>query len=88
MISNEIAAIRNKTGIENSLRGYLQKAAKESSGTLFSASEQTDELIKVSHLIEGLQKEVYNKSTQHWFEYMIMKAAFWPISWSRMIKPG
>jgi DNA helicase II / ATP-dependent DNA helicase PcrA len=71
VICNEIAATRNKTGIENTLRGYLQKSSEQSNGTLFSASEQTDELVKVSRLIENLQKDVHNKSTQHWFESMI-----------------
>jgi len=71
VICNEIAALRNKTGGEDTLRHYLQKSSEQSNGTLFSANEQTDELIKVSKLIEGLQKEIHNKSTQHWFEFMI-----------------
>ena len=70
-ICNEIAEERNKKKEDASLRGYLQKLTAVSNGTLFSANEQTEELIKVSKLIESLQKEMYNKSTQHWFEYMI-----------------
>jgi DNA helicase II / ATP-dependent DNA helicase PcrA len=70
-VSNEIAEGRNKKMEDATLRGYLQKLTTGSNGTLFSASEQTDELIKAGKLIETLQKEVYNKSTQHWFEYMI-----------------
>ena len=71
VICNEIAASRNKTGEENTLRGRLVKTAADNNGTLFSNNEQTDELVKASKLIENLQKEVYNKSTQHWFEYLI-----------------
>jgi DNA helicase II / ATP-dependent DNA helicase PcrA len=71
VISNEIASGRNKKREESSLRGYLQKMVVETSGALFAADEQTDFLIKVSRLLDNLQKEVYNKSTQHWFEYLI-----------------
>ncbi len=70
-ICNEIAGVRNKTGPENTIRGWLQRTSKETRGTLFSSDEQTDELIKVNNLIESLQKEVYNRSAQHWFEYMV-----------------
>ncbi|MEO7393608.1 MAG: 3'-5' exonuclease, partial [Chitinophagaceae bacterium] len=70
-ISNEIAGSRNKKKEDGTLRGYLQKLTTGSNGTLFSTNEQTDELVKASKLIESLQKEVYNKSIQHWFEYMI-----------------
>lgn len=70
-ISNEIAGSRNKKKEDATLRGYLQKLTTSSNGTLFSTNEQTDELVKASKLIESLQKEVYNKSIQHWFEYMI-----------------
>lgn len=70
-ISNELASARNKPVEETSFRGYLKKTAAETSGTLFAANEETEEIIRISKLIEGLQKEVFNKSTQHWFEYMI-----------------
>ncbi len=70
-ICNEAAAGKSKTREETSLRGYLKKTAAVSAKTLFSASEETDELIRVNNLIENLQKEVFNKSTQHWFEYMV-----------------
>jgi DNA helicase II / ATP-dependent DNA helicase PcrA len=70
-ICNEIAEGRNKKKEYNTLRGYLQKLTAAANGTLFAASEETDELIKVSKIIESLQKEVYNKSTQHWVEYLI-----------------
>jgi DNA helicase-2/ATP-dependent DNA helicase PcrA len=70
-ICNEIAGNRNKKNEESSLRGYLQKMAGTSVGTLFSADEQTDELIRTGKLLESLQKEVYNKSIQHWFVYMV-----------------
>ena len=71
VICNEVAAGNSKKGQENTLRSYLQKLITEKSGTLFSSDDQTDELIKVGNMVENLQKEVYNKSTQHWFEYMI-----------------
>ena len=71
VICNEVAAAKNKNGKEITLRSYLQQLTEEASGKLFSSDDQTDELIKVSRLTENLQKEVYNKSTQHWFEYMI-----------------
>jgi DNA helicase-2/ATP-dependent DNA helicase PcrA len=70
-ICNEVASGRNKARETTSIRGYLQKLATEANGTLFSNSEETDELIRMARLLENLQKEVYNKSTQHWFEYMI-----------------
>jgi DNA helicase II / ATP-dependent DNA helicase PcrA len=70
-ISNELASARNKPVQETSFRGYLKKTAAETSGTLFAGTEETEEIIRISKLIENLQKEVFNKSTQHWFEYMI-----------------
>jgi len=70
-ISNEIAETKNRKNQDEYLRSYLQKLAAAAGNTLFAADEQTAELIKVSRLIEALQKEVFNKSTQHWFEYMI-----------------
>lgn len=75
LISNEIANVKNKKLEDATLRGYLQKLAADSGGTLFSSSEQTDELIKVNNLVENLQKEVFNRSTQHWFEYMINESS-------------
>ncbi|MEO8403829.1 MAG: ATP-dependent DNA helicase [Chitinophagaceae bacterium] len=73
-ISHELASGRNKPTEENTFRGYLQKLTAKTTGTLFAADEQTDRLIKAGNLIENLQKAVYNKSTQHWFEYMINEA--------------
>ena len=70
-ISNELASARNKSVEEKSFRGYLRKTTAETNGTLFAANEETEELIRISKLIESLQKEVFNKSTQHWFEYLI-----------------
>jgi DNA helicase II / ATP-dependent DNA helicase PcrA len=70
-ISNEIASSRNKTNEEIKFRGYLKKIATDANGTLFAGNDETEEIIRIHHLIENLQKEVYNKSTQHWFEFMI-----------------
>ncbi len=70
-ISNELASLRGKPEIETAFRGYLNKLKEETNGTLFAANEESADLINVGTLIENLQKEVYNKSTQHWFEYMI-----------------
>jgi len=73
-ICNEITESRNKNKEEATLRGYLQKLKPAGNGTLFSKDTETDELIKVSRLLENLQKEVYNKSVQHWFEYLVNEA--------------
>jgi DNA helicase-2/ATP-dependent DNA helicase PcrA len=70
-ICNEIAESRNKNKEEATLRGYLQKLKPDGNGTLFSQDTETDELINVSRLLENLQKEVFNKSVQHWFEYLV-----------------
>lgn len=70
-ISNTIASFRGKSKTENSYREYLNKLKDENSGTLFASDEGITELIRVSSLLESLLKEVYNKSTLQWFEYMI-----------------
>jgi DNA helicase-2/ATP-dependent DNA helicase PcrA len=70
-ISNTIASFRGRSKTENSYREYLDKLKAENSGTLFASDENIAELIRVSSLLESLLKEVYNKSTLQWFEYMI-----------------
>lgn len=70
-ICNEVAETKNKKNKDSTLRGYLQKLNTTNNGTLFSKNPETDELLKISQLLETLQKEVYNKSVQHWFEYMV-----------------
>lgn len=70
-VCNEIAETKNKKQEEATLRGYLQKLQGGSNGTLFASDEQTEAMIRTGKLLESLQKEVYNKSTQHWFEYMV-----------------
>ncbi|MGB3005302.1 MAG: ATP-dependent DNA helicase, partial [Chitinophagaceae bacterium] len=70
-ICNEVAEIRGNASEKNTLRGYLKKISATNNQTLFSENIQTAALTKASLLIENLQAEVYNKSTQHWFEYMI-----------------
>jgi DNA helicase-2/ATP-dependent DNA helicase PcrA len=71
VVSNEIADTKNKKNEEASLRGYLQKLQGGNNGTLFVGDEQTLALLKTGKLLESLQKEVFNKSTQHWFEHLI-----------------
>jgi len=73
-ICNEIAEKRNKTLEEGTIRGYLQNLNPATNGTLFSPDSDTDELYRVSRVLENLQKEVYNKSIQHWFEYLVNEA--------------
>jgi DNA helicase II / ATP-dependent DNA helicase PcrA len=70
-ISSQLATIRSKVHEEKTFRGYLNQLKKENSGTLFSGDEEAAALINVINVLENLQKEVYNKSTQHWFEYLI-----------------
>lgn len=70
-ISNELASLRGKPHPETTFRGYLDRLRTETNGTLFAADEQTTELIRVGTLIENLQKELYNKNIQQWFEYLI-----------------
>lgn len=57
------------------MRGYLKKLSATNNQTLFSENKQEAALIKAGLLIENLQTEVYNKSTQHWFEYMINESS-------------
>lgn len=71
VICNEIADIKNKTKENATLRGYLQPLKGGQNGTLFAADEQTEALQKTGALIENLQTEMYSRSAQHWFEYMI-----------------
>jgi DNA helicase-2/ATP-dependent DNA helicase PcrA len=70
-VCNEIAESKNKNKEAATLRGYLQMLKPAVNGTLFSQNTETDELIKAGRLLESLQKEVFNKSVQHWFEYMV-----------------
>ena len=72
-ICNEIAGNRKKDAAD-SLRSYLQQLTNSSNGTLFANDEQTAELVKVFTLLESLQKEVYNKPIQQWFEQLINEA--------------
>lgn len=74
VMSNETAASKSKSTNESTLRGYINKAAAESAGTLFAGNEETQEIIRISNLLENLQKQVYNKTTQQWFEYLINEA--------------
>jgi DNA helicase-2/ATP-dependent DNA helicase PcrA len=67
-ICNEIGNKSNETG---TLREYLLKLQPAQPATLFEKDEQTEELIKLSKVLEGLQKDVYNKTLQHWFEELI-----------------
>ncbi|KAI9449336.1 UvrD/REP helicase [Russula earlei] len=70
-VCTEIAESRNRKKEENSLRSYLLQLTKTQAGTLFQQDEQVAALIRVSALLESLQKEVYNKTVQHWFEQLI-----------------
>ncbi|HEY6062818.1 MAG TPA: ATP-dependent helicase, partial [Chitinophagaceae bacterium] len=70
-IANEVATNRNKKSDTDSIRGYLLQLAKKEAGTLFSQEEEINELIRVSTLLETLQKDVYNRSVPDWFEFMI-----------------
>jgi len=73
-ICNEIADNQKKKNGPDSLRSYLYQLASSNSGTLFAKDEQTNELIKIFTLLENLQKDVYNKSLQQWFEQLINEA--------------
>jgi DNA helicase-2/ATP-dependent DNA helicase PcrA len=70
-ISNEVADNRNKKREPDSIREYLLQLVKKEAGTLFSQDEETNELMRVINLLETLQKEVYNKSVPHWFEFLV-----------------
>jgi len=73
-ICNEIADNRkNKTGI-GSLRSYLQQLRSSNSETLFAKDEQTSELIRIFNLLEDLQKQMFNKPVQQWFEQLVNEA--------------
>lgn len=71
-ICNEIAGKRK--GQPTTLREFLLQLQQSQKDTLFAGNEETAELIKVSKLLETLQKEVYNKSLQQWFELFINEA--------------
>jgi DNA helicase-2/ATP-dependent DNA helicase PcrA len=73
-ICNEVADKRYKENGVKSIREYLLELSKQESGTLFSQNEETDILIRVSNFLENLQKEVFNKSVSHWFEYLIIES--------------
>jgi DNA helicase II / ATP-dependent DNA helicase PcrA len=70
-IANEVATNRNKKSEAGSIREYLLQLTKKEAGTLFSQDEEINTLIRVSNLLETLQKDVYNRSVPHWFEFMI-----------------
>ncbi|HLF45570.1 MAG TPA: ATP-dependent DNA helicase, partial [Chitinophagaceae bacterium] len=72
-ICNETAGNRKKD-FADSLRGYLNQLSESNKSTLFSNDEQTGELVKVFTVLESLQKEVYNKPIQQWFELLINEA--------------
>lgn len=71
-ICNEISG--NRTSGPKTLREFLFHIQQSQNGTLFARDEETTELIKVSKLLESLQKEVYNKPIQQWFEQLINEA--------------
>lgn len=73
-ICNEVAGNGNKKNGPQTLREYLRQLQPAKQGDLFSADEQRAELIKISRLLEQLQKEVYNKPIQQWFEMLINEA--------------
>ena len=73
-ICNEVAANSNKKTGPATLREYLLQLQPAQQGTLFSNDEQTAELMRVSKLLEQLQKEVFNKTIQQWFEMLINEA--------------
>lgn len=70
-ICNEIAGSNNKNKKSATLREHLLQLQQSQNGTLFANNEQSSELIKVSKALESLLKEVFNKTTQHWFEQLI-----------------
>lgn len=72
-ICNEIAGNRKKEAAD-SLRSYLNQLSDSNKGTLFADDEQAAELVKVFTFLEALQKEVYNKPIQQWFEQLINEA--------------
>ncbi|MBS1921299.1 MAG: ATP-dependent helicase [Bacteroidetes bacterium] len=71
-ICNEIAG--NRTTGPATLREYLLFLQQSQKDTLFAQDEETHELIKISTLLEALQKDIYNKPIQQWFEYLINEA--------------
>jgi DNA helicase-2/ATP-dependent DNA helicase PcrA len=73
-ICNEVAGNGNKKNGPQSLREYLLQLQPAKQGDLFAADEQAAELVKVSRLLEQLQKDVYNKTIQQWFEMLINEA--------------
>jgi DNA helicase-2/ATP-dependent DNA helicase PcrA len=73
-ICHEIADNEKNNKGPVTLREYLLHLAKNENGKLFSAGEETGELIKVSALLENLQKAVFNKPVAQWFESLINEA--------------
>jgi DNA helicase-2/ATP-dependent DNA helicase PcrA len=71
-ICNEIAG--NRSAGPATLREYLLMLQQSQKETLFAQNEETAELIRVSTLLESLQKEAYNKPIQQWFEQLINEA--------------
>jgi DNA helicase-2/ATP-dependent DNA helicase PcrA len=61
---------KNGSGI-TTLREYLLSLAKDENRTLFSKNEEAAALNRVGALLENLQKEIFNRSLPHWFEYFI-----------------
>lgn len=70
-ICNELAARKNRNNEPGTIRGYLLELSRQESGTLFAQNEETAELIRVSALLEAMQKEAFNKTVTHWFEWMV-----------------
>ncbi len=73
-ICNEVADNKNKKNLAATLRKYLHQLAQSNSSDLFAGDEQMAEFIRVHKMLEQLQKDVYNKSVQHWFEQLINEA--------------
>ncbi|HYM95554.1 MAG TPA: ATP-dependent DNA helicase [Chitinophagaceae bacterium] len=71
-ICNEIAG--KKSNGPSSLREYLLLLRQSQKETLFPQDEQTAELIRVSNLLETLQKETFNLTIQQWFKHLINEA--------------
>lgn len=70
-ICNEVADNKYKENSIKNIRAYLLDLSKKENGTLFSQNEDTEKLVRVSALLENLQKEIYNRPVAHWFEYLV-----------------
>jgi len=70
-ISNEVTGNRRTEGSIKTIREYLLNLSKKENGTLFAKKEEDEKLVQASEFLENLQKEVYNRSVSHWFEYLI-----------------